>query len=200
VGAHSVSSLAFLSIAEASRLLRRKEISPLELLDASLERVERWNPALNAFITILAETARRSAKTAERAIHRGDWRGPLHGIPIALKDNFNTRGIRTTAGSRILADFVPAGDSDVAAALARAGAILLGKTNMHEFAYGITNESSAFGPVHNPWALDKISGGSSGGSAAAVATGMSFAAMGTDTGGSIRIPAALCGVVGLRIG
>ena len=198
MGTRSDSSLVFLSIAEASRLVRRREISPLELVDASLECIERWNAPLNAFITILAETARRSAKTVEREIRRGDWRGPLHGIPIALKDNFNTRGIRTTAGSRILADFVPAEDSEVAAALARAGAILLGKTNMHEFAYGITNESSAFGPVHNPWALGKISGGSSGGSAAAVATGMSFAAMGTDTGGSIRIPSALCGIVGLK--
>jgi len=191
-------SLAFLSIAEASRLLRRKQISPRDLVEASLERIERADPTVNAFITVLAETARRSALAAERQIRRGDWRGPLHGIPIALKDNFHTRGIRTTAGSRILADFVPAGDSDVAAALTRAGAILIGKTNMHEFAYGITNESSHFGPVHNPWALDRISGGSSGGSAAAVATGMCFAAMGTDTGGSIRIPSALCGVVGLK--
>jgi len=191
-------SPALLSISEASRLLRRKEISPLELVDAALERIERADAALNAFITVLAGAARSGAKAAERAIRRGQWRGPLHGIPIALKDNFQTRGIRTTAGSCILRNFVPARDSGVAAALSRAGAILLGKTNMHEFAYGITNESSFYGAVHNPWAVDRISGGSSGGSAAAVAAGMSFAAMGTDTGGSIRVPAALCGVVGLK--
>jgi aspartyl-tRNA(Asn)/glutamyl-tRNA(Gln) amidotransferase subunit A len=192
------SSLAFLSIGEAYHLLRRKEISPRELVDASLEQIERWNPHLNTFVTVLAESAARSAKTAEREIRRGDWRGPLHGIPVSLKDNFYTRGIRTTASSRILSDFVPTEDSDVAATLTRAGAILLGKTNMHEFAYGITNESSYFGPVHNPWAPERISGGSSGGSAAAVAAGMGFASVGTDTGGSIRIPAALCGVVGLK--
>jgi aspartyl-tRNA(Asn)/glutamyl-tRNA(Gln) amidotransferase subunit A len=192
------SSLSFLSIGEASRLLRRKELSPCELLDVSLERIERANPALNAFVTVLVKSARRKAAVAEREIRRGGWRGPLHGIPIALKDNFCTRGTRTTAGSRILADFVPEEDSHVAAALDRSGAILIGKNNMHEFAYGITNESSCFGPVRNPWALDRISGGSSGGSAVAVATGMSFAAVGTDTGGSIRIPSALCGVVGLK--
>lgn len=192
------SSLAFLSIAEASRLLRRKEISPRDLVEESLQRIRQADPDVNAFITVLAQPARRSALAAERQIRRGDWHGPLHGIPIALKDNFHTRGIRTTAGSRILADFAPADDSDVAAALTRAGAILIGKTNMHEFAYGITNESSHFGPVHNPWALERISGGSSGGSAAAVAAGMCFAAMGTDTGGSIRIPSALCGAVGLK--
>jgi aspartyl-tRNA(Asn)/glutamyl-tRNA(Gln) amidotransferase subunit A len=188
----------FSSIVETARLLRRKDVSPRELVDASLERIEQANPALNAFITVLADAARRRAAVAEREILRGDWRGPLHGIPISLKDNFLTRGVRTTAGSRILFDFVPAEDSYVATALARAGAILIGKTNMHEFAYGITNESSCFGPVHNPWALERISGGSSGGSAAAVATGMCFASMGTDTGGSIRIPSALCGVVGIK--
>jgi aspartyl-tRNA(Asn)/glutamyl-tRNA(Gln) amidotransferase subunit A len=187
-----------LSIVEASRLLRRKETSPRELVESALQSIEQANPALNAFITVLAGSARRLAAIAEREIRRADWRGPLHGVPIALKDNFLTRGIRTTAGSRILWDFVPKEDSFVASALARAGAILIGKNNMHEFAYGITNEASCFGPVHNPWRLDRISGGSSGGSAAAVATGMCFGAMGTDTGGSIRIPAALCGIVGLK--
>jgi aspartyl-tRNA(Asn)/glutamyl-tRNA(Gln) amidotransferase subunit A len=153
---------------------------------------------LNAFLTIVADDARRKARVAERAIRRGTASGPLHGIPISLKDNFWTRGVHTTAGSKILANFVPDEDSDVASRLARSGAILLGKTNMHEFAYGITNENPHYGPVRNPWAQERISGGSSGGSAVAVATGMGFASMGTDTGGSIRIPASLCGIVGLK--
>jgi len=196
--ARSQTDLAFLSIEQASQLLRRKEISPVELVDASLARIERLNPAINAFLTILAEPARRQARAAEREIRSGRWRGPLHGISISLKDNFWTRGIRTTAGSKILGDFVPEKNSDVAASLARAGAILLGKTNMHEFAYGITSENPHYGPVHNPWAPGRISGGSSGGSVASVASGMCFASVGTDTGGSIRIPSALCGIVGLK--
>jgi aspartyl-tRNA(Asn)/glutamyl-tRNA(Gln) amidotransferase subunit A len=190
--------LAFLSIEEASRLLRWREISPVDLAQAALARIERLNPRVNAFLTVVAEAAMRQARAAERELQRGKPKTPLYGIPIALKDNFYTRGIRTTAGSKILGDFVPKEDSDVAARLASAGAILLGKTNMHEFAYGITSENPHYGPVHNPWALERISGGSSGGSAAAVATGMCFASVGTDTGGSIRVPAALCGIVGLK--
>jgi aspartyl-tRNA(Asn)/glutamyl-tRNA(Gln) amidotransferase subunit A len=196
--AHSESELSFLSIEQAARLLRRREISPVDLLEASLARIDLWNPSLRAFLTVLAEDARRQARTAEREILRGRARGPLHGIPISLKDNFWTRGIRTTAGSKILADFVPQSDSDVARKVARAGAILLGKTNMHEFAYGITGENPHYGSSCNPWARDRISGGSSGGSAVAVATGMGLASVGTDTGGSIRIPSALCGIVGLK--
>jgi aspartyl-tRNA(Asn)/glutamyl-tRNA(Gln) amidotransferase subunit A len=195
---HSENELTYLSIVDAARLLRGKKVSPLELTDAALARIERGNPRLNAFITILAQRARREARIAEREIGRGRWRGPLHGIPISLKDNFWTRGIRTTGGSKILKDFVPSRDSDVAAQLAEAGAILIGKTNMHEFAYGITSENPHYGAVRNPWGRDHGAGGSSGGSAVAVATGMGFGSFGTDTGGSIRIPSALCGAVGLK--
>jgi aspartyl-tRNA(Asn)/glutamyl-tRNA(Gln) amidotransferase subunit A len=195
---HSESELAFLSIEQAARLLRRGEISPVDLVEVSLARIERWNAQLNAFITMLAAEARRQAKLAERELRRGRAKSPLHGIPVALKDNFATRGIRTTAGSKILANWVPDADCDVARSLADAGAILLGKTNLHEFAYGITGENPHYGSSRNPWAPDRISGGSSGGSVVAVAAGMAAASTGTDTGGSIRVPSGLCGTVGLK--
>jgi aspartyl-tRNA(Asn)/glutamyl-tRNA(Gln) amidotransferase subunit A len=198
VTTRSESELAFLSIEQAAGLLRKRALSPLELVEAALGRIERFNSNLHAFLTILTEQARQQAKRAEREMRRGETRGPLHGIPISLKDNFYTRGIRTTAGSKILADFVPDADSQVARSLAKAGAILLGKTNMHEFAYGITGENPHYGSSRNPWAPERVSGGSSGGSAVAVATGMGLVSVGTDTGGSIRIPAALCGIVGLK--
>ncbi|MGA8143706.1 MAG: amidase [Candidatus Acidiferrales bacterium] len=196
--AHSESELAFLSIEQAARLLRRKEISPLDLVEAALARIERFNPVINAFITVVADRARRQARLAEKQIRQGRALGPLCGIPISIKDNFSTRGVRTTAGSRILANFVPEESSEVVEKLECAGAILLGKTNMHEFAYGITNENPHYGAARNPWDLDRVTGGSSGGSAAALAIGIGYAATGTDTGGSIRIPSALCGVVGLK--
>jgi len=194
----SSSDLFFLSIKSLSSLLRRKKLSPLELTRSLLDRIERLNPQLNAFLTITSDRALADARRAEKEILARRWRGPLHGVPIALKDNIWTRGIRTTAGSKILADFVPDRDATVARRLRRAGAILLGKTNLHEFAYGVTTNNPHYGPTRNPWALDRIPGGSSGGSAAAIAAGLCYASIGSDTGGSIRIPAALCGIVGLK--
>ena len=172
-------------------------MSPVALVDALLARIERWW-GLNAFITVTADIARAQAEQAAREISAGRYRGPLHGVPVSLKDLIDTRGIRTTCGSRVLADHVPARDATVTVRLSDAGAVLLGKTALHEFAYGITNNNAYFGPTCNPWALDRIPGGSSGGGAAAVAAGLGCASIGTDTGGSIRIPAALCGTVGLK--
>src|SRR5262245_20068569 len=162
------------SIQEAAEQIRRKRISPVELSNACLARIERLNPVLNAFITVTAESALATAREAEAEVQRGRWRGPLHGIPIALKDLFDTAGVRTTAGSSVYKDRVPAEDAEVVLKLKAAGAVLLGKTNMHEFAYGGTSAVSAFGAVHNPWELGHIAGGSSGGSAAAVAAGLCY--------------------------
>jgi len=194
----SGAELAFLSITALAALLRAKKLSPVELVQVYLERIERLNPRLNAYLTVLGDAAAAEARQAEREIIRGKWRGPLHGIPIALKDNIWTRGVRTTAGSKILADFVPNQDAAIVARLRAAGAIVLGKTHLHEFAYGVTSNNVQYGPAHNPYDLERIPGGSSGGSAIAVAAGLCVAAVGTDTGGSIRIPAALCGVVGFK--
>jgi len=192
------SSLTFATIEELAPLLAKKKISPVELAQWCLARIEKLNPQLNAFLTVTAEEALAEARLAERELARGRRRGPLHGIPIALKDNIWTRGIRTTAGSAILREFVPGEDATVVRRLQRAGAVLLGKTNLHEFAYGATNENPHFGSTHNPWASERMTGGSSGGSAAAVCAGLCVAALGSDTGGSIRIPAAFCGIVGLK--
>jgi aspartyl-tRNA(Asn)/glutamyl-tRNA(Gln) amidotransferase subunit A len=190
--------LAMLSLADASELVRSKKVSPVELTSACLARIERLNPLLNAFITVTGETALAAARAAESEVANGKRRGPLHGIPIALKDLFDTAGVRTTAGSAIFADRVPSEDAEVVRRLKAAGAVLLGKLNMHEFAYGDSSAQSHFGPVRNPWNRELVSGGSSGGSAAAVAAGLCYGALGSDTGGSIRQPAAYCGIAGLK--
>ncbi len=186
------------TIVELVPRLRRKEISPVELTRACLDRIEKLNPALNAFITVTAESALAEARAAEVEIARGEWRGPLHGIPIALKDLIDTAGTRTTAASGLYENRIPTEDAEVVQRLRRAGAVILGKNNLHEFAYGGSSLVSFFGDVHNPWNTGHIAGGSSGGSAAAVAAGLCYAAIGTDTAGSIREPAALCGCVGIK--
>ena len=187
-----------MSILEMSARLRSQAISPVELTQECLARIEKFNPVLNAFITVTAESALAEARAAEIEIQRGEWRGPLHGIPIALKDLIDTKGVRTTAATARFKDRVPAQDAEVVSRLKAAGAIFLGKQNLHEFAYGGSSIISYFGEVHNPWNLAHIAGGSSGGSAAAVAAGLCYAAIGTDTAGSVREPASLCGIVGLK--
>jgi aspartyl-tRNA(Asn)/glutamyl-tRNA(Gln) amidotransferase subunit A len=187
-----------MTIEAAAEAIRAREISPVSLLEACLARIATLEPRLNAFITVTADLAREQAREAEREIQAGRYKGPLHGIPVAVKDLFATKGIRTTAGSRILADWVPTEDATVVRRLREAGAVLLGKLGLHEFAYGISSVNPHFGDVRNPWDTTKIPGGSSGGSAVAVVASEAYAALGSDTGGSIRIPAALCGCVGLK--
>jgi aspartyl-tRNA(Asn)/glutamyl-tRNA(Gln) amidotransferase subunit A len=186
------------TIVELAPRLRRKEISPVELTRACLDRIEKLNPTLNAFITVSADSALAEARAAEKEILRGEWRGPLHGIPVALKDIIDTAGTRTTAASALLQDRIPAEDAEVVQRLRQSGAVILGKNNLHEFAYGGSSLVSFFGDVHNPRNTAHIAGGSSGGSAAAVAAGLCYASIGTDTAGSIREPAALCGCVGIK--
>jgi aspartyl-tRNA(Asn)/glutamyl-tRNA(Gln) amidotransferase subunit A len=187
-----------LSLSDAGDLLQARKVSPVELTTACLARIELLNPALNAFITVTGEQALADARAAESEIARGRRRGPLHGIPIALKDLFDTAGVRTTAGSAVFADRVPPEDAEVVRRLKASGAIMLGKLNMHEFAYGDTSAQTHFGPVRNPWDRARVPGGSSGGSAAAVAARLCYGALGSDTGGSIRQPAAYCAIVGLK--
>jgi aspartyl-tRNA(Asn)/glutamyl-tRNA(Gln) amidotransferase subunit A len=186
------------TLLEGAAALRRREISSVELTAAALQRIERLNPSTNAMQTVMAESARERARQADEELARGEGRGPLHGIPIAVKDLFYTKGVRTTGGSKLFENYVPDHDATVVEWLRAGGAVLVGKTGMHELAYGITSSNPHFGAVRNPWDRDRIPGGSSGGSGAAVAAGMVSMAMGSDTGGSIRVPAAFCGVVGLK--
>jgi aspartyl-tRNA(Asn)/glutamyl-tRNA(Gln) amidotransferase subunit A len=186
------------TLLDAADALRRRAVSCVELTEAALASIERLNPSTNAMLTVTASRAREDARRADGELARGVDRGPLHGIPIAVKDLFRTRGVRTTAGSKLFADYLPDYDAAVVERLESAGAIMLGKTGMHELAYGITSNNPHFGAVRNPWDTARIPGGSSGGSGAAVSAGMAFMAMGSDTGGSIRIPASYCGVVGLK--
>jgi aspartyl-tRNA(Asn)/glutamyl-tRNA(Gln) amidotransferase subunit A len=188
----------FLTISELSELIRTRKVSPVEVTRAILERIDELNPVLNAYITVTADVATKSAREAESEIQQKRWRGPLHGVPIAVKDLFNTAGVRTTAASALFKNRVPEQDAEVIRKLKTAGAVLVGKTNMHEFAFGGTSLVTYFGGVHNPWERGHIAGGSSGGSAAAVAAGLCYGALGSDTAGSIRQPAAYCGIVGLK--
>jgi aspartyl-tRNA(Asn)/glutamyl-tRNA(Gln) amidotransferase subunit A len=196
--AASSEALAALTRAEASSRLRAGMVTSVDLVNACLARIDVYNPKVNAFITVTREQALAHARALDAEQRAGKVRGPLHGIPIALKDNIDTAGIRTTAASAVFDDRLPGEDAEVARRLAAAGAVLIGKTNLHEFAFGGTSATSYYGPVRNPWALERNPGGSSGGSAAAVATDMCYGALGTDTGGSIRTPASYCSIVGLK--
>ncbi|MBK9170975.1 MAG: amidase [Bryobacterales bacterium] len=190
--------LAWLTIGQASERIRRRQVSSADLTRACLNRIQTTGRRLNAFITLTAEQAMADAAALDKEARAGRIRGPLHGIPVALKDLLDTAGVRTTAGSAQYAGRVPTEDAACVRRLKDAGAVILGKLNMDEFAYNFTSETSYFGPIRNPWAPDRSPGGSSGGSAAAVAAGLCYAALGSDTGGSIRLPAALCGVVGMK--
>jgi aspartyl-tRNA(Asn)/glutamyl-tRNA(Gln) amidotransferase subunit A len=195
---HSAGQLHLLDLSEASRAVQKKEVSPVELTQACLARIEKLNPNLNAFITVTGTEALDAARKAEAEIARGEWKGPLHGIPLAVKDLIETAGVKTTAASAVLQDNVPNADAEVIRRLKSAGAILLGKLNLHEFAYGGSGVIGHFGPARNPWNTAHITGGSSSGSAAAVAACLCYGAIGTDTAGSIRLPAACCGITGLK--
>jgi aspartyl-tRNA(Asn)/glutamyl-tRNA(Gln) amidotransferase subunit A len=196
--AETSGDLAGLTLKEASQRIHARQVSPVELTQACLARIETYNPKIDAWITVMRAHALEQAHALEKEQAAGRFRGPLHGIPIGLKDNIETAGVRTTAGSKTLAGYIPTADAEVAARLKAAGAVIIGKCNMHIFAAGATSAVSYFGPVRNPWNLEMIAGGSSGGSAAAVAMDNCYAALGTDTGGSIRTPSAMCGVTGFK--
>ncbi len=190
--------LPFLSIGEASRLIKKKEISPKELTESVLDRISKLDGKLNSYITVTADRARDAAGRAEDEISSGTYRGPLHGIPLGLKDIFVMKGSPATCGSKMLENFIPPYDATVTKKILDAGAVVLGKNNMDEFAMGSSTETSYFGPTKNPWDIERVPGGSSGGSAAATAASLCLGSVGTDTGGSIRQPASFCGVVGMK--
>ncbi len=192
------SNLTNLTISELAPMIQARELSPVELTEAALEQVDRLQPVLNSFITVLQDQAREQAKEQEAALMRGEYRGPLHGIPVGIKDNIDTGGIRTTVGSRVLSGQVPAEDALTVAKIKEAGAVILGKENLEEFAAGSTSNNLHYGAVHNPWNPDHIPGGSSGGGGANVAACVTFASLGTDLGGSVRGPANFCGIVGMK--
>ena len=190
--------LCYLSIAKAGRLMASKELSPVDLVRAHLRRVHDTNDRLNSFITLFEDESIRAAKEAEQAIESGGYLGPMHGIPVGLKDIIYTRGARTTIGSKVMGDFVPDVDAEVARRLRASGAIVIGKVQSHELALGPTGENPHYGDPRNPWDTDRITGGSSSGSGAGVSSGQVMGALGSDSGGSIRIPSSLCGIVGLK--
>ncbi len=187
-----------LSIEELGEFLRTRQTSSVELTEGCLARIERFNPKLNAFITVSADSALAEARQADSEILRGDWRGPLHGIPLAVKDLVDIASVPTTAASAVFKNRIPTRDAEIISRLKLSGAVLLGKQNLHEFAYGGSGIISAYGEVRNPWDVTHIAGGSSGGSAASVSAGLCYGSVGTDTAGSIRLPASFCGVVGLK--
>lgn len=193
-----MSELIFNSATKLAEMIRNKQVSPVEVVEAHIRRIEEVNPKLNAFVTTTFERARGEARSAEMRITRGESVGPLHGVPVSIKDTFETAGVRTVAGSRLLEDHIPDRDAPVVARLKRAGAIILGKTNVPEFAMDFRSENLVFGRTSNPWDLGRVPGGSSGGEAAAIASGCSPAGVGSDLGGSIRVPSHFCGIVGLK--
>ena len=190
--------ICYLSAGQLGRLMKKKELSPVEVIKTHLSRIESLEPKLNSFITLLPDQAMAAALQAEKEIQGGNYRGPLHGIPLGLKDLYSTKGIKTTAGSKVLANYLPPFDATVVGKLKEAGVIIIGKTNLDAWAHGSSGENSDFGPTKNPWDLSRVPGGSSSGSAAALASQMILAATGTDTGGSIRLPASFCNLVGLK--
>jgi aspartyl-tRNA(Asn)/glutamyl-tRNA(Gln) amidotransferase subunit A len=193
-----VEALTGKSLTEISAMIRAKSVTSTQLVQALLTRIEVFNPKVNAYITVMGKQALAQAAELDAEQKAGKFRGPLHGIPIALKDNIDTAGTRTTAASPMFKDRIPTEDATIVEKLKKSGAIILGKLNLHEFAIGCTGDISYFGPARNPWALDHVTGGSSSGSGAAVRMDMCFGALGTDTGGSIRVPSAWCGIVGLK--